>query len=74
MYLIVKALFQSMVVHKPHYQIYSRYADKEEEKEDKNWYKHDIAAESIIKNKLTAPESHKVKMLFELEKLKYVKL
>ena len=64
----MKALFQSMVVHMPHFQ--RRRRRYREEVRDENWFKRDMAAESIIKNKLTAPESHKIKMLFELEKLR----
>ena len=49
-----KALYQSMVF---------RMTNKKENSEK-------ITAESIIKNRLAAPEPHKVKMLFELEKLR----
>ena len=38
--------------------------------QDPNWYKTEMAAENIITNRISAPKSHKIKILFELEKLK----
>ena len=55
-----------MLYHKPH----SNKSGKQKTKISSDWFLKIISADSTIKNRLAVPEPHKVKILFELEKLK----
>ena len=58
-----------MMFHRPHQK--SRWdASKNKEELNINWYKKEAAASNFLYNRIVASEPHRIKLMFEIEKLK----